>query len=186
MIDQEKIREAVTMILEAIGEDPKREGLVDTPDRVARMYEEIFSGIDQTAEKHLCKTFTIDSDDIVIERDIPFYSMCEHHLLPFYGKVHIAYIPHGCVAGLSKLVRTVDIYAKRPQIQEKLTKEITDAIMEHLHARGVMVMIEAEHLCMNMRGVKRPGSKTITATQAGIFKHNKELKDEVHRLMSIR
>jgi len=186
MIDQKKIQEAVVMILEAIGEDPNREGLIETPDRVARMYAEIFSGFGKTAEHHLSKTFAVKSDDIVIERDIPFYSMCEHHLMPFYGKVHIAYVPNGRVAGLSKLVRTVDIYTKKPQIQEALTTEIGEAIMEFLHARGVMVIIEAEHLCINMRGVKRPGTKTVTAMQAGIFKNNKELKDEVHKLMTIR
>ena len=186
MIDQKKIQEAVTMILEAIGEDPSREGLVETPARVARMYAEIFSGLGHTAEVHLAKTFAVKSDDIVIERDIPFYSMCEHHLLPFYDKVHIAYIPNGRVAGLSKLVRTVDLYSKKPQLQEVLTTDIGDAIMEYLHARGVMVIVEAEHLCMNMRGVKRPGTRTVTAMQAGIFEHNKELKDEVHKLLSIK
>ncbi|MGV8905245.1 MAG: GTP cyclohydrolase I FolE [Acetobacterium sp.] len=185
MIDQNKIKEAVVMILEAIGEDPNREGLLETPDRVARMYAEIFSGFGKTAEHHLSKTFPVKSDDIVIERDIPFYSMCEHHLMPFYGKVHIAYVPNGRVAGLSKLVRTVDIYTKKPQIQESLTTEIGEAIMKYLNARGVMVIIEAQHLCINMRGVKRPGTKTITAMQAGIFENNKELKDEVHKLMSI-
>ncbi len=186
MIDQKKIKKAVVMILEAIGEDPTREGLIETPDRIARMYSEIFAGIGETAEVHLSKTFTVKSDDIVIERDIPFYSMCEHHLLPFYGKVHIAYIPNGKVAGLSKLVRTVALYSQRAQLQELLTTQIGEAIMEYLHARGVMVIIEAEHLCMNMRGIKRPGSKTITAMQAGIFKNNRELKDEVHHLMCIR
>ncbi|MEG0379352.1 MAG: GTP cyclohydrolase I FolE, partial [Eubacterium sp.] len=161
-MDKNKIKEAITILIEAIGEDPKREGLIETPERISRMYEEIFSGLGQTAEEHLSKSFTIDSDNIVIERDIPFYSMCEHHFLPFYGKVHIAYIPNGQVAGLSKLVRTVDVYAKKPQLQEKLTEEIGQAIMQYLHAKGVMVIIEAEHLCMNMRGVKRPGTKTVT------------------------
>lgn len=186
MIDQKKIQEAIVMILEAVGEDPTREGLIETPERIGRMYAEIFAGIGRTAEVHLAKTFAVKSDDIVIERDIPFYSMCEHHLLPFYGKVHIAYIPNGRVAGLSKLVRTVDIYSRKPQLQESLTTEIGEAIMEYLHARGVMVIIEAEHLCMNMRGVKRPGTKTVTAMQGGIFVHNKELKDEVHKLLSIK
>ncbi|MGL4607161.1 MAG: GTP cyclohydrolase I FolE [Eubacteriaceae bacterium] len=185
-MDQKKIQEAVVMIIEAIGEDPNREGLIDTPERIGRMYAEIFAGIGETAEHHLSKSFTVKSDDIVIERDIPFYSMCEHHFLPFYGKVHIAYIPNGKVAGLSKLVRTVDVYAKKPQLQECLTTEIGEAVMSYLHAHGVMVIIEAEHLCMNMRGVKRPGTKTVTAMQAGIFKNNKELKDEVHKLLSIK
>ncbi|MDI3536690.1 MAG: cyclohydrolase [Eubacteriaceae bacterium] len=186
MIDQEKIKEAVVMILEAIGEDPNREGLIETPDRVARMYAEVFSGFGQTAQEHLEKSFSVTCDDLVVERDIPFYSMCEHHILPFYGKVHIAYVPNGRVAGLSKLVRTVDVYAKKPQLQEQMTCEIGQAIMEYLHAQGVMVIVEAEHLCMNMRGVKKPGTKTVTAMQAGVFKDNKDLKDEVYRLLSLR
>ena len=185
-MNKEKIMEAVTMLIEAIGEDPQREGLVDTPDRIARMYEEIFAGIGQTAEEHLSKSFTIESNDLVIERDIPFYSMCEHHFLPFYGKVHIAYVPNGKVAGLSKLVRTVDVYAKKPQLQEKLTSEIGSAIMEYLNAQGVMVIIEAEHLCMNMRGVKRPGTKTVTAMSDGILKTDASLKNDVYNLLGIR
>lgn len=185
-MNKEKIMEAVTMLIEAIGEDPQREGLIDTPDRIARMYEEIFAGIGQTAEEHLSKSFTIESNDLVIERDIPFYSMCEHHFLPFYGKVHIAYVPNGKVAGLSKLVRTVDVYAKKPQLQEKLTSEIGNAIMEYLDAQGVMVIIEAEHLCMNMRGVKRPGTKTVTAMSDGILKTDASLKNDVYNLLGIR
>ncbi|ADO38326.1 GTP cyclohydrolase I [Eubacterium callanderi] len=185
-MNKEKIMEAVTMLIEAIGEDPQREGLVDTPDRIARMYEEIFAGIGQTAEEHLSKSFTIESNDLVIERDIPFYSMCEHHFLPFYGKAHIAYVPNGKVAGLSKLVRTVDVYARKPQLQEKLTSEIGSAIMEYLDAQGVMVIIEAEHLCMNMRGVKRPGTKTVTAMSDGILKTDASLKNDVYNLLGIR
>lgn len=185
-MNKEKIMEAVTMLIEAIGEDPQREGLVDTPDRIARMYEEIFAGIGKTAEEHLSKSFTIESNDLVIERDIPFYSMCEHHFLPFYGKAHIAYVPNGKVAGLSKLVRTVDVYAKKPQLQEKLTSEIGNAIMEYLDAQGVMVIIEAEHLCMNMRGVKRPGTKTVTAMSDGILKTDASLKNDVYNLLGIR
>lgn len=185
-MNKEKIMKAVTMLIEAIGEDPQREGLVDTPDRIARMYEEIFAGIGKTAEEHLSKSFTIESNDLVIERDIPFYSMCEHHFLPFYGKAHIAYVPNGKVAGLSKLVRTVDVYAKKPQLQEKLTSEIGNAIMEYLDAQGVMVIIEAEHLCMNMRGVKRPGTKTLTAMSDGILKTDASLKNDVYNLLGIR
>lgn len=185
-MDTEKIKAAVTMLLEGIGEDPTREGLIETPERIARMFEEIFSGIGQTAETHLSKTFTIESNDLVIERDIPFYSMCEHHLLPFYGKVHIAYIPNGKVAGLSKLVRTVDTYSQKPQLQEKLTAEIGNALMQYLDAQGVMVIIEAEHLCMNMRGVKRPGTKTVTAMYDGIIKDNTGIKNDVYNLLSIR
>ncbi|MDO4289385.1 MAG: GTP cyclohydrolase I FolE [Eubacterium sp.] len=185
-MNQEKIKEAITMLIEAVGEDPNREGLVETPDRIARMYTEIFAGINQTAEEHLSKSFTIDSNDLVIERDIPFYSMCEHHFLPFYGKAHIAYVPNGKVAGLSKLVRTVDVYAKKPQLQEKLTAEIGEAIMKYLGAQGVMVIIEAEHLCMNMRGVKRPGTKTVTAMKDGIFKDDRSLVEDVYNLLGIR
>lgn len=183
MIDHNKIKEAVKMIIEAVGEDPKREGLMETPDRIARMYEEIFSGINDSAEKHLSKSFSIESNDIVIEKDIPFYSMCEHHFLPFYGKVHIAYVPSGRVAGLSKLARTVEVYAKRPQLQERMTSEIADALRKYLDAQGVMVIIEAEHLCMNMRGIKKPGSKTKTMTVRGVFEDNKILREEVLQLI---
>lgn len=183
MIDHNKIKEAVKMIIEAVGEDPKREGLIETPDRIARMYEEIFSGINDSAEKHLSKSFSIERNDIVIEKDIPFYSMCEHHFLPFYGKVHIAYVPSGRVAGLSKLARTVEVYAKRPQLQEKMTSDIADALRKYLDAQGVMVIIEAEHLCMNMRGIKKPGSKTKTMTIRGIFEDNQSLREEVLQLI---
>lgn len=184
MIDKEKIREGVKMILEAIGENPKREGLMDTPMRVANMFEEIFEGIGQNAEEHLQKVFSIDNDDIVIERDITFYSMCEHHLLPFFGKAHIAYIPNGKVAGLSKLARTVDLYARKPQLQERLTSEIGEAIMEYLEAKGVMVILEAEHMCMSMRGVKKPGSKTVTMMTRGIVEENRELRQELYGLLT--
>ena len=183
MVNEEKIKEAIKMIIEAIGEDPTREGLIETPDRIARMYSEIFSGLEENPKEHLSKTFTVHSDDIVIEKDITFYSMCEHHLLPFYGNALIAYIPNGKVAGLSKLARTVDTFAKRPQIQEKMTGDIADAIMEHLGAKGVMVILEAEHLCMSMRGIKKPGSKTVTCTTRGLFDKDKSLKDEVYRLI---
>lgn len=183
MVDQAKIKEAVKMILEAIGEDPEREGLIDTPDRIARMYAEIFSGLEENAEAHLSRTFTVENNDIVIEKDIPFYSMCEHHILPFYGKVHIAYIPSGRVAGLSKLARTVDVFAKRPQLQERMTADIADALVKYLEASGVMVVIEAEHLCMNMRGIKKPGSKTKTMTVRGVIAEDKALREEILTLM---
>lgn len=183
MVNEEKIKDAIKMIIEAIGDDPSREGLIETPDRIARMYTEIFSGLDESPKEHLSKTFTVQNDDIVIEKDITFYSVCEHHLLPFYGKALIAYIPNGKVAGLSKLARTVDTFAKRPQIQEKMTGDIADAIMEYLGAKGVMVILEAEHLCMSMRGIKKPGSKTVTCTTRGLFCEDKSLKDEVYRLM---
>lgn len=183
MVDKEKVVQGVKLILEAIGEDPNREGLIETPQRIARMYEEVFSGINQTAKEHLSKSFNVDRDDLVLEKDITFYSMCEHHLVPFYGKAHIAYIPNGKVAGLSKLARTVEIYAKKPQLQEKLTSEVGDAIMNYLDAQGVMVVIEAEHMCMTMRGVKKPGTKTITTTYRGIFNENIELRKEVLSLI---
>ena len=183
MIDKEKVAQGVKLILEAIGEDPEREGLIETPDRIARMYQEIFSGINKTAEEHLAKSFTVQRDDMVLEKDITFYSMCEHHLVPFYGKAHIAYIPCGKVAGLSKLARTVEVYAKKPQLQEKLTSEIADAVMEYLGAKGVMVVIEAEHMRMTMRGVKKPGTKTVTTTYRGEFKEDYNLRKEVLTLI---
>ena len=184
MVDKEKIRKAVRLLLEGIGEDADREGLKDTPDRVARMYEEIFGGMDEEPEEHLLKTFTADSSDMVVEKDITFYSTCEHHLMPFYGKAHIAYIPDGKVVGLSKLARAVEVYARRPQIQEQMTAQIADAIMEHLQPQGVMVMVEAEHMCMTMRGVKKPGSKTVTVVTRGIFKEDVNLQNTFFRMMN--
>lgn len=184
MIDKNKIEEAVKMILEAVGEDPEREGLKETPMRIAKMYEEIFGGIGQTAKEHLEKTFSVDRDDLVIEKDITYYSMCEHHLVPFFGKVHIAYIPNGRVAGLSKLARCVETYSKKPQLQERLTAEIGDALMEYLKPKGVMVLVEGEHMCMTMRGVKKPGTKTITITYRGIFEEDVELRKEVREIIN--
>lgn len=183
MIDQEKIRQAVCLLLEGIGEDVSREGLVETPDRIARMYEEIYGGYDEDAKTHLSKTFHVDNNEMVVEKDITFYSTCEHHLLPFYGKAHIAYIPNGKVAGLSKLARTVEVYAKRLQLQEQLTGQIADALMEHLQPKGVMVMIEAEHMCMTMRGIKKPGSQTVTVVKRGEFLENKELSDTFFQMI---
>lgn len=183
ILDKEKIIQGVKLILEAMGEDINREGLIETPDRIARMYEEIFSGIGQTAEEVLSKTFSVEDNNLVIEKDITFFSMCEHHLVPFYGKAHIAYVPKGKVAGLSKLARCVEIYAKKPQLQEKLTAEVADAIMEYLGAEGVMVVIEAEHMCMTMRGVKKPGTRTVTTTYRGCFKGNRDLRGEVLALI---
>ncbi len=173
-MDQNKIREAVKLFLEGIGEDPQREGLIDTPDRVARMCEEIYGGIGKNAQEHLSKQFTANGSEMVLEKDITFYSTCEHHLLPFYGKVHIAYIPNGKVVGLSKLARTVEVYARRPQIQEQLTAQIADALWEYIKPQGVMVMIEAEHMCMTMRGIKKPGSKTVTYAVKGSFENDRE------------
>ena len=183
MIDHEKVEQAVRLLLEGIGEDVNREGLIDTPDRIARMYEEIYGGMEEDAATHLSRTFTVDSSEMVVEKDITFYSTCEHHLLPFYGKVHIGYIPDGKVVGLSKLARTVEVYAKRPQIQEQLTAQIADAIMEYLDAEGAMVVIEAEHTCMTMRGIKKPGTKTVTTTYRGVFRENIELRKEVRHFI---
>ena len=176
MIDKEKVEAGVWLILEGIGEDVNREGLLDTPDRIARMYEEIFGGMDMDAAEPLKKRFHASNNEMVLEKDITFYSTCEHHMLPFYGKAHIAYIPDGKVTGLSKLARTVDVYARRPQIQERLTVQIADALERALSPKGVMVMLEAEHTCMTMRGIKKPGSKTITTITRGQFKEDRELQ----------
>ena len=173
-MDQEKIKQGVRLILEGVGEDLNREGLVETPDRVARMYEELLAGLTMDGSEHLQKTFSVENNEMVLEKDITFYSMCEHHLMPFYGKAHIAYIPNGKVTGLSKLARTVDVYARRPQIQERLTVQIADALERVLAPKGIMVMLEAEHTCMTMRGIKKPGSKTVTTVKRGIFQEEKE------------
>ncbi len=185
MMDQEKIKEGVRLILEGVGEDINREGLKDTPDRIARMYTEIFSGLTQDASEHLAKVFSVDRDEMVLEKDIVFYSTCEHHLLPFYGKTHVAYIPNGKVVGLSKLARTVEVYAKRPQIQEQMTGQIADAVMEYLEPQGVMVLVEAEHMCMTMRGIKKPGSKTVTIACRGCFEEKEELRNRFFRMLEI-
>lgn len=176
MVDQKKIEEAVRLLLQGIGEDVTREGLVDTPNRIARMYEEIYKGMDEDAALHLSKTFAVDSNEIVMEKDITFYSVCEHHMLPFYGKVHIAYLPDGRVAGISKLARTVEVFARRLQIQEQMTTQIAEAIMEHLKPQGAMVMVEAEHMCMTMRGVAKPGSRTVTMAARGCFENDLRLQ----------
>lgn len=176
MMDKAKIEEAVKLFLEGIGEDPKREGLIDTPERISRMCEEIFGGLDQEAESVLAKRFSVDNSEMVLEKDIVFYSTCEHHLLPFFGKAHIAYIPDGEVVGISKLARCVEVFARRPQIQEQLTSQVADAIMDNLSPKGVMVVIEAEHMCMTMRGIKKPGSKTTTIATRGEFVNNESLE----------
>lgn len=176
-MDKDKIKQGVQLIIEGIGENAAREGLIETPDRIARMYEEIFAGLNEDASVHLSKTFSTQNTDMIIEKDITFYSMCEHHFLPFYGKAHIAYIPNGRVAGLSKLARTVEVYARRPQLQERMTVQIADAIMENLDAKGAMVIIEAEHMCMTMRGIKKPGSRTVTISSKGIFTEDAELRN---------
>ena len=178
MMDYEKIKAGVQLMLEGIGEDVTREGLLETPDRIARMCAEIYGGLYEDASVHLKKQFTVERNDIVVEKDITFYSVCEHHLLPFYGKAHIGYIPNGKVVGLSKLARTVDVYARRPQIQERLTVQIADALERVLAPKGIMVMLEAEHTCMTMRGIKKPGSKTVTTVTRGEFKENMELQKQ--------
>ena len=182
-MDSNKIKEAVKLFLEGIGENPLREGLLETPDRVARMCEEIFGGLGNTPEQHLKKQFTSENSEMVLERDIQFYSTCEHHLLPFYGKVHIAYIPDGKVVGLSKLARTVEVFARRLQIQEQMTGQIADAIMNFLAPQGVMVMVEAEHMCMTMRGIRKPGSKTMTIACRGVFEEEERYRNQVFGLL---
>ncbi len=176
MIDKKKIEQSTLELLKAIGEDQTREGLLDTPKRVAKAYEEILLGYNQDAKDYLKKTFEHSSEDEVLQNGIEFYSLCEHHLLPFYGKVHIAYIPNGKVVGLSKLSRVVDVFSKRLQLQERLTSQIANAIYENLECIGVIVCIEAEHMCMNMRGVKRSGTITKTVSTKGIYKEDKVLK----------
>ncbi len=177
MVDQKKVQEAIKLLLEGIGEDTDREGLKETPERIGRMYEEICGGMDQDAGEHLSKVFSVDNNEMVLEKDITFYSMCEHHLMPFYGKAHVAYIPDGKVVGLSKLARTVEVYARRLQLQEQMTAQIADALMEHLNPKGVMVMAEAEHMCMTMRGVKKPGSKTVSVVTRGAFAEEERLQN---------
>lgn len=183
MVDQEKVKAAVQLLLEGIGEDINREGLKDTPDRIARMYTEICGGMDEDPKEHLSRVFTSEHDGMVVEKDIVFYSMCEHHMMPFYGKAHVAYIPKGKVVGLSKLARTVDVFAKRLQIQEQMTAQIADAVMEHLAPEGVMVMLEAEHMCMTMRGVKKPGSKTVSVATRGVFENNAILQNQFFHML---
>lgn len=175
-MDHEKIKQGVRLLLEGIGEDVDREGLLETPDRIARMCEQIFGGLQEEPSVHLNKQFHATNNNLVLEKDITFYSVCEHHLLPFYGKAHVAYIPDGRVAGLSKLARTVEVFARRPQIQENMTAQIADALEKYLKPKGVMVMIEAEHMCMTMRGVQKPGSKTVTTIVRGVFAEDYSLQ----------
>ena len=160
-----------------------REGLLETPDRIARMYEEIFGGMDMDAAEPLKKRFHASNNEMVVEKDITFYSTCEHHMLPFYGKAHVAYIPNGEVVGISKLARTVEIYARRLQIQEQLTAQVADALMEQLKPKGVMVMMEAEHMCMTMRGIKKPGSRTVTYVTRGIFNEDERLVNKFFQMV---
>ena len=183
-IDKSKIEAGVKLILEAIGEDVGREGLKETPRRVANMYEEIFSGADCDPRNFLQVSFTEFHDELVLVKDIPIYSLCEHHLLPFYGKAHVAYIPRGGkVVGISKLARVAEVYARRPQVQERLTSQIADCIYDTLNPFGVGVIIEAEHMCMTMRGVKKPGAITVTSAVRGLFESRSETRAELFSLI---
>ena len=191
MVDQDKVERAVRMLLEGLGEDPDREGLLETPARVARMYADtLVRGMGEDGREHLSKTFDVKSHDLVIERDIPFYSLCEHHLLPFYGTVCVGYVPRdpalpggGRVAGLSKLARTVETFARRLQLQEQMCGQIADALMEHLDAEGAIVLVEAEHMCMTMRGVQKPGTKTTTLALRGTFESDPALERRFFRML---
>ena len=179
-INTQQIEEAVRLILEAIGEDPNREGLLDTPKRVAKMYAEVFSGLNEDPKEHFKTVFGEDHEELVLVKDIPFHSMCEHHLVPFFGKAHIAYIPKGGkVTGLSKLARAVEAVCRRPQLQERITSTIADSIVDSLEPHGVMVVVEAEHMCMTMRGVKKPGSKTVSSAVRGVFVKDPAARAEV-------
>lgn len=183
-VNHAKIEAAVRSLIEAIGEDPNREGLLDTPKRVARMYEELFVGLNQDPSEHLSVMFNEDHEELVLVKDITFYSLCEHHLVPFYGEAHVAYIPReGRVTGLSKLARAVETVSRRPQLQERITSTVADTIMEKLDPHGVVVVVEAEHMCMTMRGIKKPGAKTVTSAVRGIFNHNAAARAEVFSLI---
>jgi GTP cyclohydrolase I len=182
-IDQQRIRDAVREILLAVGEDPAREGLRDTPDRVARMYTEMFSGLRKDPREPLQKTFTQKYDEMVLVKDIGFESMCEHHLLPFIGKAHIAYLPNGKIVGLSKLARVVEVLARRPQVQERMTEELADLLMEQLNARGVAVILEASHTCMTIRGIRKPHSICTTSAMRGGFNSHQSTRAELMALI---
>lgn len=179
-VDLNKIEQAVKMILEAVGEDVDREGLLDTPKRVSKMYAEMFSGLHTDPREYFSTVFHEDHEEFVLVKDIPFHSMCEHHLVPFYGKAHVAYIPKdGKVAGLSKLGRCVETVARRPQLQERITSTVADTIMEMLEPKGVYVVVEAEHMCMTMRGLKKPGAKTITSVARGEYEQDDVKRQEI-------
>jgi GTP cyclohydrolase I len=187
-VDHARIERAVREILLAVGEDPDRDGLIKTPARVARMYAEVFAGLREDPASHLETVFEADHDEIVMVRDIPFASMCEHHLVPFLGKAHVAYIPNasGRITGLSKLARLVDTFARRPQVQERLTTQVADVLQSELEPKGVLVVIEAEHLCMTMRGVRKPGASTVTSSVRGLFRDNAATRSEAMRLVAGR
>ncbi len=183
MVNLQKAEQAIALLLEAIGEDPAREGLADTPARVAKMYEELTQGYDMNATELLSVMFHSDNNDVVLEKDIEFHSLCEHHLAPFFGKVHIAYIPNGKVVGLSKLARVTEVFARRLQIQEQMTNQIADSIYTSLNPLGVMIIVEATHTCMTMRGVKKIGTKTVTVATRGILKGDLALQKSIQDLI---
>lgn len=185
-MDKERIEKAVKEILYAVGEDPNREGLIDTPRRIAKMYEEIFSGLDKDPGNCLEIHFQQEKyEELVLIKDIPFYSVCEHHLVPFFGKAHVGYLPrNGKLTGLSKLARVVDVVSKRPQLQERLTTIVADTIQRQLEPYGVIVVIEAEHMCMTMRGIKKPGSKTVTSAVRGVFATDHKSRSEVMSIIN--
>ncbi len=184
MVNQEKAEKAIYQLLEAIGEDPQREGLLETPKRVAKMYAEMFSGLEENPKDQFTAVFSENHEEVVLVKDIPFYSMCEHHLVPFYGVAHVAYLPsQGKVTGLSKLARAVEVASKRPQLQERLTEQVAKALEEALNPKGVFVMVEAEHMCMTMRGIKKPGSKTVTTVARGLFKEDRDQRQELLTLI---
>lgn len=185
-MDSEKIKEGVRLILSGIGEDINREGLLETPDRIARMYEELAGGYTDSAATHLQKRFHVDNNDMVLEKDIHFYSFCEHHMLPFYGKAHVAYIPNGYITGLSKIARVVESFARRLQVQERLTVQIRDCIQEALNPMGVAVVIEASHMCMQMRGIEKQQSATTTSAFTGVFLSSQRTREEFMTLISHR
>ncbi len=182
-VDHDRLAAAIREILIAVGEDPTREGLLKTPDRVARMYSEVFAGLNEDPRQHLRAIFREDYNEMIALRDIPFHSMCEHHLLPFTGRAHIAYVPNGRIIGISKLARIVECFARRPQVQERLTSQIADLLMEGLDARGVAVVIEASHSCMIVRGVKKPGAEMVTSAVRGLFLRNPATRNEVLSLL---
>ncbi|MFC2400161.1 MAG: GTP cyclohydrolase I FolE [Streptococcus sobrinus] len=184
MFNQEKAQETIYQLLEAIGENPQREGLLETPKRVAKMYAEMFAGLGENPKDQFTAVFSENHEEVVLVKDIPFYSMCEHHLVPFYGVAHVAYLPsQGKVTGLSKLARAVEVASKRPQLQERLTEQVATALEEALNPKGVFVMIEAEHMCMTMRGIKKPGSKTVTTVARGIFQEDRDQRQELLSLI---
>ncbi len=182
-VDSKRIEKAVSEILLAVGEDPEREGLKETPERVARMYAELLAGMHEDPKEHLRSVFTENYDEIVLLRNIPFYSICEHHLMPFIGKAHVAYLPSGAILGISKLARIVDCFARRLQAQERLTYQIADFVMNNLKTQGVAVVLEASHSCMTIRGIKKPGSTMVTSAVRGIFKRDPKTRSEVMSLI---